>query len=105
MQVTDDMVTRFLSWELSKDFHPDDGVKSERKVGTADGERNRANMGPGWWPEGTNLLTAEQARAMLAHVLGGLPAPMTREFCAAYPGAAARIVNALARQIDGEKST
>lgn len=40
------------------------------KVDTADGERDRADMGPGWWPVGTNLLSAAQARAMLEHVLG-----------------------------------
>lgn len=70
MQVTDDMVSRFLAWELPRDFHPDGGVSFARTVGTADGERDRSEMGPGWWPVGTNLLTAAQARAMLEHVLG-----------------------------------
>lgn len=78
MKVTDDMVSRFLAWELPRDFCPDGGVKFERKVGTADGERDRADMGPGWWPVGTNLLTAVQARAMLEHILGPVrePAPV-----------------------------
>jgi hypothetical protein len=31
------------------------------------------------------------------------PAPMTREWCAAYPGAAAGIINRLARQVDATK--
>lgn len=80
MQVTDEMVDRFLAWELPKDFHPDGGVKFERKVGTADGERDRADMGPGWWPVGTNLLTAEQAKQMLVHVLGCIE-PLTLTQC------------------------
>lgn len=70
MRVTDEMVSRFLAWNLPKDFFPDGGIKFERKVGTAEGERDRADMGPGWWPVGTNLLTAEQAKRMLEHVLG-----------------------------------
>ena len=45
MQVTDKMVSRFLMWRLPDDFMPDCGI------------------------HGTNLLTAEQARAMLEHVL------------------------------------
>lgn len=69
MNVTDEMVSRFLAWELPKDFYPDGGVKFERKVGTPAGEKDRADMGPGWWPTGTNILTAEQARQMLTHVL------------------------------------
>lgn len=74
MRVTDEMVSRFLAWELPKDFGPDGGIAFSRTVRTADGERDRADMGPGWWPVGTNLLTAEQARAMLAHVLATTPA-------------------------------
>jgi hypothetical protein len=31
------------------------------------------------------------------------PAPMTREWCAAYPGAAAGIINRLARQVDATR--
>lgn len=101
MQVTDEMVSRFLAWELPADFAPDGGVTFAREFNMAGVLVDRANMAPHFWPVGTNLLTAEQARAMLEHVLGGLPEPMTREFCAAYPGTAAGIINALARQIDG----
>lgn len=67
--VTDEMVNRFLAWELPKDFWPDGGVTFTREVGTMDGKRDRADLGPGWWPIGTNILTADQARAMLEHVL------------------------------------
>lgn len=76
MRVTDEMVRRFLCWPLPKDFYPDGGIKFERKVGTAEGERDRADMGPGWWPVGTNLLTADQARTMLEHVLGSAHEPL-----------------------------
>lgn len=71
MKVTDEMVHRFLAWELPRDFAPDGGVTFHREVLTAVGHRPRESMGPGWWPVGTNLLTAAQARAMLEHVLGG----------------------------------
>lgn len=62
MNVTKEMIDRFLCWKLPVDFHPDAGV----------------SFTPGhitpttpWWPTGTNLLTATQARAMLEHVIGG----------------------------------
>jgi hypothetical protein len=69
MHVTDEMVNRFLSWKLPDDFCPDGGVSFSKTVGTMDGQRDRKEMGPAWWPVGTNLLSAEQARAMLTHVL------------------------------------
>lgn len=93
MKVTDEIVSRFLAWKLPREFAPDGGVSFTPPHPAFDPETH--------WPSGTNLLTATQARAMLEHVLGGLPEPMTREFCAAYPGTAAGIINALARQIDG----
>jgi hypothetical protein len=47
-------VDSFLAWKLPADFAPDQGIV----------------FTPGRdWPTGTNLLTANQARAMLAHVL------------------------------------
>lgn len=69
MEVTDEMVSRFLAWQLPKDFGPDGGISFSRTVRTMDGEKERAEMGPEWWPTGTNLLSAEQARAMLEFVL------------------------------------
>jgi len=53
-RVTDEMVNRFLSWKLPDDFAPDAGI-------TFEPSRD--------WPIGTNLFTAQQARAMLEHVL------------------------------------
>ena len=55
MKVTDEMVNRFLSWNLPQDFNPDGGIAFE--------------CGTGPWPSGTNLLNAHQAREMLEHVL------------------------------------
>ncbi len=84
MTTIDELVSRFLTWPVPADVHPD---------GTP-GQPGRT---------GTNLLTAEQAKQMLGHVLALHPmtTPVTREFCAAFPGTAAGIINALSRQIDG----
>ena len=61
--VTDEIVRRFLSWPLPKDFCPDCGINFD---GRKDDQWNKNKT----WPIGTNLFTAEQARAMLEHVLG-----------------------------------
>lgn len=64
MRVTDEMVSRFLGWPLPENFNPDGGITFKRTFndGTPyEGIRH---------PSGTNLLDAEQARAMLEHVLG-----------------------------------
>ena len=58
--VTDDMVSRFLSWRLPATFNPDGGVTFDKK----DYDPNSH-----WWPVGTNILNADEARAMLEHVL------------------------------------
>lgn len=50
----EEMVNRFLNWELPKDFDPDAGISF-------------CPNGP--WPIGTNLLTAEQAREMIEYLL------------------------------------
>jgi hypothetical protein len=52
------MVNRFLGWKLPQDFAPDAGI-SFTPVSW-----------PLGWPVGTNLLSANQARAMFEHVLG-----------------------------------
>lgn len=59
-QATEEMVTRFLGWKLPKDFNPDAGVSFVPP----------RDEWPHSWPIGTNLLNADQARAMLEHVLG-----------------------------------
>ena len=61
----DKMVDRFLGWKLPADFCPDCYV-------TFDGRKAKDNNG---WPIGTNLLTAEQARGMVKHMMAdALPA-------------------------------
>lgn len=55
----DEAVNRFLSWQLPVDWTPDGGVQLNKEYA------DRYGM-----PTGTNLLDAEQARAMLKHVLG-----------------------------------
>ena len=50
-----EMVNRFLCWKLPKDFAPDGGISFKESA---------------WWPVGTNLLTADQAKEMLQHAAG-----------------------------------
>jgi len=64
MKPTQAMIDRFLSWKLPDDFGPDCYISFDR-------DRARKNNG---WPVGTNLLTAEQATAMLKYVLDAAPA-------------------------------
>jgi len=59
-QTLDQAVTRFLAWQLPTDFGPDGFIGFDA---TKAKENNS-------WPTGTNLLTAQQARQMLEHVLG-----------------------------------
>ncbi len=60
------MVTRFLGWNLPADFAPDNGVSFDPV----------ANKGTEWefrrQPSGTNLLTGEQAEAMIRHMIDGI---------------------------------
>jgi len=61
------MVNRFLGWKLPKDFQPDSGISFSDINHRFFGGYEKS------WPTGTNLLTAEQARAMFEHALGGSP--------------------------------
>lgn len=65
MSNIDKMVNRFLGWQLPKDFYPDAGISF--KPTKPDG------YGTHWWPVGTNLLTADQAKAMFEHCLADEP--------------------------------
>ena len=56
--VNSSMVGRFLNWKLPKDFAPDGGISFNESA---------------WWPTGTNLLHAGQAKEMLQEVIGGSP--------------------------------
>jgi hypothetical protein len=61
------IVNRFLAWKLPKDFCPDAGISFVPSKPYEGDE-----YGNSWWPIGTNLLTAEQAKAMFVHALGSL---------------------------------
>jgi len=58
------MVDRFLNWRLPHDFAPDCGI-------TFDGCKPDALGYAPSWPVGTNLLTADQARAMIKYIIHG----------------------------------
>lgn len=68
--VIDQMVERFLGWKLPKNFCPDAGI-SFKPTKPYEGDE----FGNSWWPIGTNLLTADQAREMIAHMLAGVVPP------------------------------
>lgn len=61
------MVNRFLGWKLPSDFKPDAGISFDPfgNKGTAFEYKHE--------PCGTNLFDAEQARAMIQHMLEGMP--------------------------------
>lgn len=63
-ELIDEMVNRFLGWKLPKNFGPDAGI-SFKPTKPYEGDE----FGNSWWPIGTNLLTAEQARKMVMHML------------------------------------
>jgi len=72
----DAMVSRFLSWTLPKDFAPDGRVKFDRVFLVFDGFDGAkpidiSDAPDHYWPTGTNLFTAEQAKAMIEHILVG----------------------------------
>lgn len=58
--VIDRMVDRFLGWKLPEDFGPDSYITFDRE---------KAKQNPNFWPVGTNLFTAGQARQMVEHML------------------------------------
>lgn len=61
------MVDRFLAWPLPADFSPDDGISFD-PVANRGNEFERRRE-----PIGTNLLTAAQAKAMVLHLIAGMP--------------------------------
>ena len=62
-----EMVDRFLGWKLPADFAPDAGIsfKAEYNEGTPRPGKHE--------PIGTNLLSADQARAMIEYMLAETP--------------------------------
>lgn len=61
------MVDRFLSWKLPADFCPDNGItfKAEFNKNTPHPMKHD--------PSGTNLFDATQTKAMVRHMLDGIP--------------------------------
>ena len=92
MNVTREMVDRFLCWKLPYDFHPDGYISFSPGHATPESH---------YWPVGTNLLTSTQAAAMLDHVLHIDADGISPGWCATYPETAAAIINDLARRLDG----
>ena len=61
------MVNRFLAWKLPETFNPDGGVVFKRTHG-----EGTPYLGK-YEPSGTNLLNADEAKAMVLHMLDGMP--------------------------------
>lgn len=61
------MVSRFLMWKLPDHFNPDGGITFEPTYCSVGGVEVKRE------PVGTNLLTHTQAKAMVQHMLDGLP--------------------------------
>lgn len=56
------MVDRFLSWRLPDTFNPDCHIRFDKSPD--------ARGNPITWPVGTNLFCADEAKAMVEHMLG-----------------------------------
>lgn len=89
----DHMVNRFLGWKLPRDFYPDAGISFKPPTN------------PEWWPVGTNLLTAEQAKRMFSHCMEGYAtppaAPVQEPFHVISPDCAERGCMAHDDRVDG----
>ena len=65
-----EMVSRFLSWKLPEDFSPDCGIEFDAYKYVKLNPINRK-----FEPVGTNLFSANQAEAMVRHMLAFEPPP------------------------------
>lgn len=63
------MVDRFLSWRLPENFRPDCGIHFDADAAKKLNPRNAR-----YEPNGTNLFDAQQAEAMVRHMLEGVSA-------------------------------
>ena len=61
------MVDRFLCWKLPENFSPDAGISFKRTF------NEHMHTPSKHEPTGTNLFGADQADAMVRHMLEGLP--------------------------------
>ena len=67
------LVDRFLMWKLPEHFRPDGGISFEPIASKGTPHEFRRE------PVGTNLLSADQAKAMVRHMIEGLPQGYTKE--------------------------
>ena len=65
------MVSRFLSWRLPENFSPDAGISFKAEF-NVDFNAARGLPPNRHQPTGTNLLDAQQAEAMIRHMLEGV---------------------------------
>lgn len=63
------MVDRFLMWRFPENISPDGGLSFKKTF------NDHLPTPSKYEPTGTNLLSAEQATAMVKHMLEGLPFP------------------------------
>jgi hypothetical protein len=61
------MVDRFLGWNLPEHFNPDDGISFDPIASKGTPYEFRRT------PSGTNLFSADQADAMVRHMIEGMP--------------------------------
>lgn len=61
------MVERFLGWKLPANFQPDAGISFEKTANAGTQYEHQRE------PVGTNLLDYTQAKAMVLHMLDGMP--------------------------------
>ncbi|MBX3504392.1 MAG: hypothetical protein KF895_02860 [Parvibaculum sp.] len=64
----DHMVDRFLNWKLPENFNPDGGISFQKTTNENTPWPHKSE------PVGTNLFDAQQAKAMVLHMIEGLPA-------------------------------
>lgn len=88
--LTDDqiktMVDRFLAWKLPADFAPDAGIKFDPVFNKGTPYEMRHE------PTGTNLFHAQQAEAMVRHMVEGIAAPQPEAAPQAQPSDAKQAV-------------
>ncbi len=91
----DEMVQRFLGWKLPKDFEPDGRITFNKHYYDFNGNVVTCTLDSPFWPIGTNLFTADQARQMLEYVLDGSDFPRISseaEFLSKRLGRVAKLV-------------
>lgn len=67
------MTDRFLGWKLPANFQPDAGITFQPEY-NVEFMASQGKPPMRHEPVGTNLFSAEQAQAMIRHMLEGLPA-------------------------------